>query len=228
MTNFRQHIEGKSVAIVGRAEYLNVMAQGDLIDSHDTVIRAHSNLPYPSRKFRLEIDNDESFVPTAFQERLGKKTTVFAPANLADWGADYADAIIPPLMARGCLHIMQHKPYNVDSTKALAINDYISDKYLPVFVASPALFQALMRQMDYSFPMPGTILINEIVKMSPRNLYVTGFSCYQDNKEQWLNAEVALFRDHKPLYDLRYLRDMVRRNSALSVDSEMTKYFENL
>lgn len=228
MTNFRQHIEGQSVAIVGRAEYLNSMTQGDLIDSHDTVIRVHSNLPYPSRKFRLEIDNEESFVPKAFQGRLGKKTTVFAPANLADWGADYADDIIPRLMARGCLHIMQHKSYNLDSTKGIAINDYISAKYLPVFVASPALFQELMRQMDYSFPMPGTILINEIVKMSPRNLYVTGFSCYQDNKEQWLSAEVALFRDHKPLYDLRYLRDTVRHNSALSVDTEMTKYFENI
>ena len=119
--------------------YLNTIEQGAFIDTHDTVIRAHSNLPYPSPKFKLEIDNDESFVPKAFHERLGTKTTVFAPANLSTWLPDYADKIVTQLMRRGCAAIIQHKSYSVDGSKAVAINDYISDRYVTVYVASPVL-----------------------------------------------------------------------------------------
>ena len=52
---FAAFVENKSVAIVGRAEYLNTIQQGKFIDSHDIVIRAQSNLPYPSPKFQLAI-----------------------------------------------------------------------------------------------------------------------------------------------------------------------------
>ena len=224
----REVIENRSVAIVGRAEYLNEIEQAELIDSHDVVIRAHSNLPYPSQKFKLAFDNDESFVPKDFHDKLGKKTTAFAPANVAYWSPDDADSIVPQLASRGCQCIIQHKIYNLVGPSELAILDYIADRYMPVFTAPHDQLLDLMRALDYTLPMPGTILIDFIAKLNPATVYCTGFACYQDSDEIWLKNEVKLFRDHKPLYDLRFLRDLARANDKVTVDAEMQKYFANI
>ena len=232
--SFGEYIQGASVAIVGRAEYLNDLEQGDLIDSHDVVIRAHSNLPYPSSKYKFPIDNPTSFVPLSHHSLLGQKTEAFAPANLSYWDLDKIDDSLPKLIDRGCQWLIQHKIYNVpmaedspDKRWELSVIDYISDKYLPVFVASPEVFDEVMRELDYCFPMPGTLLIEEIIRLNPRRLYVTGFTCYMDNKERWLSAEVSLARDHKPLYDLRYLRNR-EREAIIETDDTMKTYFDEI
>ena len=165
LNNPRELIEGKSVAIVGRAEYLNDLEQGELIDSHEVVIRVQSNLPYPSPKFEIEFDTDKSFVPTDFHSRLGKRTTIFAPANMPNWSMDYCDRIIPELIKRDCQYLFQHKIYNMVEPRQIAIIDYIRDKFdMPIFIADYHQFVSIVRRMDYSFPMPGTILIDWITK----------------------------------------------------------------
>lgn len=231
---FAEFIGGKAVAIVGRAEYLNELEQGKLIDSHDVVIRVHSNLPYPSPKFHLPFEDSDSFVPASYQTRLGTRTDAFAPTDLPYWILQRIDDILPKLVERGCEWIIQHKIYNVPEVTdhpgkriELSVIDYISDKYLPVFVASPTVFDEVMRELDYCFPMPGTLLISEITRMNPSRLYVTGFTCYMDNKHQWLNAEVSLMRNHKPLYDLRFLRDLTRKGH-IETDDTMKRYFEEI
>lgn len=231
---FAEYIRGASVAVVGRAEYLNHMEQGDLIDSHDIVIRAHSNLPYPSPKYKIPLDNPNSFVPMSHHSRLGKKTDAFAPANLPYWDLAKIDDCLPQLMDRGCQWLIQHKIYNVPTVEdypgkrvELSVIDYIADKYLQVFVASPQVFDEVMRELDYCFPMPGTLLIEEIIRLNPQRLYVTGFTCYMDNKERWLSAEVSLARDHKPLYDLRYMRDR-ERAGVIETDNIMKAYFDEI
>ena len=150
------------------------------------------------------------------------------------WSLPYIDEFIPELITRDCKWIIQHKIYNVPSIEdypgkriELSVIDYISDKYLPVFVASQELFDNVMRDLDYCFPMPGTLLINEILQLNPSRLYITGFSCYMDNKDRWLNAEVSLTRDHKPLYDLRYLRNLYR-SGKLDTDPITKRYFKEL
>ena len=231
---FEQFVIGKSIAIVGRAEYLNDLDQGSHIDGFDVVIRAHSNLPYPSTKFHLNIDSPDSFVPMSHHTQLGKRTDAFAPADFPFWNIGYVDEVVPKLQDRGCQWIIQHKIYNVPTAQSepgirerLSVIDYCTDKYIPVYVASEQNFHDLMRSLDYSFPMPGTVLINEILKMNPAKLFVTGFSCYADNKHQWLKAEVSLFRDHKPLYDLRYLRELYR-SGIITTDSVMPQYFKEI
>ena len=231
---FAEFIRGNSVAIVGRAEYLNELEQGEYIDSHDVVIRAHSNLPYPSPKWHLAFDDAHSFVPASHQGRLGANTDAFAPSNLPFWSLQEIDEIVPKLTDRGCKWLIQHKIYNVPEVTdhpgkrvELSVIDYISDKYLPVFVAPPDVFDQLMRELDYCFPMPGTVLIKELSLLNPSRLYVTGFSCYMDNKERWLSAEVSLTRNHKPLYDLRFLRDLTRQGH-IETDDIMTEYFKEI
>lgn len=230
---FASYLKDKSVAIVGRAEYLNHMEQGEFMDSHDIVIRAHSNLPYPSNRFVLECDESGSFVPQSHQPQLGKKTDVFAPANLPFWDIQYIDELIPRLMRCGCQWLIQHKSYNVptqepaDKRLSLSVIDYITGRFMPVFVASPQVFDEVMRELDYSFPMPGTLLIEEIIRLNPSRVYVTGFTCYMDNKERWLAADVSLTRDHKPLYDLRYLRDRERKG-CIETDDVMKRYFDEI
>ena len=227
-------IRDKSVAIVGRAEYLNDVNQGELIDSHDIVIRAHSNLPYPSPKYHLAFEDPNSFVPDSHHAQLGTKTDAFAPANLPYWDLPTIDDRLPKMIRRDCQWFIQHKIYNVPTVEdhpskrvELSVIDYITDKYLPVFVASPAVFDDVMRELDYCFPMPGTLLVAELIRMHPSRLYVTGFTCYMDNKERWLSAEVSLARDHKPLYDLRFLRDL-NREGCIEADDTMKRYFEDI
>ena len=222
-------ISNKSVAIIGRSEYLNDLAQGEFIDSHDEVIRAHSNLPYPSEKFVLDFDNDESFVPRDYHHALGKKTTGFAPANLPYWALGYCDETIPKLQDRGCEYLIQHKMYNVTWPQELAVMDYIQDKFgIPVYITPYDQLLTLFRTFDYTFPMPGTILIDFIAAHKPSRLYCTGFACYQDSDDAWLKSEVKLTRDHKTLYDLRMLRDLVAQNDSISVDDKMTNYFSHV
>lgn len=229
LSSLRELVEGKTVAIVGRAEYLNDLAQGELIDSREVIIRVQSNLPYPSPKYEITFDTDESFVPTDFHSRLGKRTTAFAPANMPYWSLGYCDEIVPELMQRDCRCLLQHKIYNMVGAREVAAIDYIRDKFdIPIFIAEYDQFVEVVRSMDYSFPMPGTILIDWIVRLQPKAIYCTGFACYQDSKDEWLRAEVKLARDHKTLYDLRFLRDLVDQNENIAVDEQLMDYFNHV
>lgn len=222
-------VKNKSVAIIGRSEYLNDMAQGDFIDSHDVVIRAHSNLPYPSEKFVLNFDAGKTFVPQDYHRLLGKKTTVFAPANMPYWDMGYCDEIIPKLIETGCECLIQHKVYNICGASEIAAIDYIIDKFgIPIVTTTHNQLVRMIRALDYTFPMPGTILIDFIASLQPSRLYCTGFGCYQDTDAKWLKSEVKMTRDHKSLYDLRYLRDLANQHSWLVVDSEMSRYFNHI
>ena len=225
----REVIENRSVAIVGRAEYLNEIEQGELIDSHEVVIRTQSNLPWPQPPFELKFDNDESFVPRDFQHLFGQKTTGFAPSNLPYWGLGEARRNILPLVERGCEYLIQHKVYNTIFSHEIATLDHIEDKFkIPVYRLPYEHFAGVVRALDYSFPMPGTLLIDYIQRQSPKSLYFTGFACYLDAKDVWLKAEVKMMRDHKPLYDIRYLRDLVARYENVTTDDKLREYFETI
>lgn len=225
----KEVIENRSVAIVGRAEYLNEIEQGELIDSHDVVIRTQSNLPWPQPAFKLKFDNDESFVPRDFWHLFGKKTTGFAPSNLPYWGLGDARRQIPPLMERGCEYLIQHKIYNIMLPKEIATLDHIGDKFeIPIYRLPYEHFVEVVRAMDYSFPMPGTLLIDYIKRQNPKSLYMTGFACYLDSKDVWLKAEVAMMRDHKPLYDIRFLRDFEAQHENVTTDHKLMEYFETI
>ncbi|MDE0298607.1 MAG: hypothetical protein OXN17_08250 [Candidatus Poribacteria bacterium] len=225
----KEVIENRSVAIVGRAEYLNEIEQGELIDSHDVVIRTQSNLPWPHPAFVLEFDNDESFVPRDFQHLFGKKTTGFAPTNLPYWGLGDGRRYIVPLMERGCEYLIQHKVYNTIFAHEIATLDHLEDKFkIPIYRLPYDHFAEIVRALDYSFPMPGTLLIDYIKRQNPKSLYFTGFACYLDAKDAWLKAEVKMARDHKPLYDIRYLRDFVRQFDNVTTDDKLMEYFETI
>ncbi len=229
MNSIQELVEGKSVAIVGRAEYLNEIEQGELIDSHDVVIRTQSNLPWPSPAYELKFDNEESFVPRDFQHLFGTKTTAFAPTNMPHWPMDELQKVVPKLIERNCKCLIQHKIYNTVGAKQIAVLDFIQDKYkIPIFCTPYEQFVDLVRALDYTFPMPGTLLIDYIKRHNPRSLYCTGFACYLDTNDVWLKCEVKVYRDHKPLYDIRFLRDLVAQADNVTVDDKLMTYFETI
>ena len=228
MGSLKQLIEGKSVAIVGRAAYLAEKQQGEFIDSHDVVVRVHCNIPHPHQAEKVTVPDDcESFVPLKFQRCLGTKTDAFAPTNLAHLRIPYIDTCYKRLSKIGCGYIIQHKFYNVITGPAVLILDYIADNYMSVYVAPVKHFMEVSRQMEYAFPLPGTLLIYELLKMQPRSLYATGFTCFQDSTKLTAAADAILVRNHKPVLDLRFLRDTAQRDERFSIDSEMHHYFNN-
>ena len=231
---FAELIRGKSVSIVGRAEYLNGLEQCEKIENSDIVIRLHSNLPYPSPPHRLDFDDSGYFVPASHHSRIGRRVDAYAPQNLCHWSDDEADRFISDFVGKGCKWLISHRPYHIEEglaklepglNKRLAILDYVTDKGLPIFVTPESTFQDLMRQMDYAFPMPGTSLIHDIIQLNPASLYITGFSCYMDCKHLWEKAMHALTRNHKPLYDLRYLRDAYVQGT-FETDAVMLRCFD--
>ena len=88
MIDYASVLRGKSVCVVGRADYLYDKIYGDFIDSHDVVVRV--NLPRPQRKnepvikyklYRESWDYKQSFVDSKYWENIGRRTDVFAIAN---------------------------------------------------------------------------------------------------------------------------------------------------
>ena len=71
---------------------------------------------------------------------------------------------------------IMHKCYNVDN--CVAKIDLIQDNFMPVHLASVQHFVDLCRDMAYAFPLPGSLLIYEILKYRPKTLYHTGFACF--------------------------------------------------
>lgn len=220
-------VQNKSVAIVGRAAYLADKQQGDLIDSHDVVIRTHCNLPHPCHVGNIKIEADaDSFIPRKYQPSLGRKTSAFAPTNMAHYDVLYIDDLYKKLSDLGCQYAIQHKVYSATNTKSVVIIDYIAENYMPVHVARVENFLAVVRNMDYGFPLPGTLLIYEILSLNPSKLYLTGFTCFKDSTRLSPSAQAILVRDHKPILDLLFLRDIAARDERVEVDSEMNQCFE--
>ena len=219
-----ERIQDKTVAVVGRGSYLENIEQGELIDSHDLVIRLHNPLPHPQENRDMIIeDGNDSFVPVEWQNKLGRKTDMFA-ADLAFRNHFDIRRVFQYFRDTGGKMCIMHKFYNVnDSIRQI---DIIQDEFMPVFLASMENFIRLSRQMDYAFPLPGTLLIYEILLAEPKSLYYTGFSCFQDETRLGKQAEATLARQHHPLLDLRFLREITTVNEHISTDEFTMKLFE--
>lgn len=217
-------IENRRVAIVGRATYLSEREQGNFIDSHDVVVRIHNPLPHPTKNRDMAIQwGNDSFIPRAWHSRIGSKTTLFA-ADLAHRPHGEVRRLFQYFIETGGQMCVMHKFYNI--TESIRQIDIIQDEFVPVHLASIDNFIQLSRRMDYAFPLPGTLLIYEILQYNPKSLYHTGFSCFQDDTRLGAQAEVTLARQHHPLLDLRFLRHITTHNDHITTDDFMMNLFK--
>ena len=85
---FAAYLDGKSVAIVGRAN-LDDLEQGDKIDSYDVVVRMHHPLPYvpkdsPYFPVEHEYKGFNFNYPEHWKKRIGARTDIFYLSDLED------------------------------------------------------------------------------------------------------------------------------------------------
>lgn len=220
----KELIEDKTVAVVGRSQYLADIEQGDFIDSHDVVIRIHNPLPHPQQPRDILINDDtDSFVPEDWHNQIGRNTQMFA-GDLAYQNHFTTRDIFRHFRKTGGKLCIVHKFYNV--VESIRQIDIIQDEFMPVYIASLDNFIVLSRQMDYAFPLPGTLLIYEILRCNPKTLYHTGFSCFQDDMRLTAQAEVTLARQHHPILDLRFLRGITTLHDCITTDEFMMSLFE--
>ena len=228
-------IQNKRVAIVGPADYVNKEISdnhGDYIDSFDIVIRLNGMIKYPEENTNIN-----------FEKYYGKKFNILASSfwNKLDGGAEFHysknparyldinmykdishDLILFETFDRTLFNDIYNKNKSFfDNKKNLtycnslnmwSAHQYLNNIYLNN-VQSPIKLST------------GIITIGHILTMNPKELYVTGITCFQDNKYNgfydWyelISPETAA----KTYKDPRFMFDgkKVRNNCSHEINNE--------
>lgn len=223
---FAEYLEGKTVAIVGRANL--DQEQGDLIDSHDVVVRMHSALPYTREASPGEYsgwDKDEKvtawtwppFVPEEWQSRIGKRTSIFYHkfrAGPPDWLKSNVDAFRADGGKFFCVATFE----NANSLESTNIWEFIPVRYL-----NPEHFLRTILVVG-TRPMPGTLIITDILRHNVKSAYITGFPCYvRHDQPQGVSKS-----GHVTINDLKYLASLTRQYpERVQYDLMMTQQFQD-
>ena len=223
---FAEYLDGKTVAIVGRANL--DQEQGDLIDSHDIVVRMHSALPYTREALVGEYsgwDKDERvtawtwppFVPEEWQSRIGKRTSIFYHkfrGGPLDWLQTNVEAFHADGGKFFCVATFENAncPTSTNIWQFILVRYLCTDHFLRTFHAVG------------SRPMPGTMVITDILRHNVRSVYITGFPCYvrQDQPKGVCRS------GHVTFNDLKYLASLARQYpERIQYDPLMTQQFHD-
>lgn len=216
---FAAYLDGKSVAIVGRAN-LDSLEQGDKIDSYDVVVRMHHPLPYvpkDSPYFAVEHEyNGFNFnYPEHWKKRIGARTDIFYLSDLED------DSVA--LAAK-----------DLDNMKP--IRYVCCEPGCNMFLAAQLAEQRFVRFVTHghvscctnllgSVPLKGTSIICDILKYRVEKVYLTGFPC-------WImpNGQISEEYDpngmpvSKPWNDFNFLKKL-SYHERVEVDPPMQEQF---
>ena len=200
---FAEYLEGKTVAIVGRANL--DQKQGRLIDTHDVVVRMHSALPYTRQPAIGEYSGWENgekvtdwkwppFVPEEWQSRIGKRTSIFYHkfrSGSPDWLKTNVDAFRADGGEFFCVATFE----NANSLESTNIWEIIPVRYL-----NTEHFLNTFRAVG-SRPMAGTMVITDILRHNVKSVYITGFPCYVRPDQ----PEGVSRSSHVTINDFKYL-----------------------
>jgi len=168
--SFRNYIEGKSIAIVGPAEYMTSSGLGLDIDSHDIVVRINRS---------IELCDD-------YKDDIGQKTDVLYSC-LIEKSANAGKINPNELKKKGIKYICVPPKSSIKGfAKDNTISDYASIKKLSML---SNLFST--RIIDYKLnnsiaekimcrPNTGYLAIFDILNCNPEQLSIYGFSFYLD------------------------------------------------
>ena len=220
---FADYLKGKSVAIVGRAEYLRTMEQGALIDSYDVVVRLHKPPPYLENNPHPPWAWNDAFVPPELQPMLGKRVdvlyiNVFYPGN-----QEWIESMLNSFQSAGGKFIANENPSNArDGFPNKRIAELLDGKIHHVTAEEE-------RQLDRAigkWPLVGTVAVNDIISHDVGTAYITGYPCFLDVRS----------RHDKPIHEepeefdllvanLRYIC-LTARERGFKFDSVMDNLFE--
>ena len=250
------------MAVVGRAAYLAHKEQGEFIDSHDVVVRIHCNKPSPYGQPDMDTlwyddarklvggmgvpPGEWSFIPDNFHKYIGTKTDVFVPSwfHLTTHGLDVFYSRLAGLGVKYVIHpkdnvrkddgeTLRAVEYDEETVKCM---EYVDSHYLPVHICEIASHQETYKRCDFTFPMPGTVLIYDLLKMEPRSLYVTGCPCYLDDPVLLRQSDLALEErlsggmpmPYQYRLNMMALRNLAHEFQYFDVDSEMKELSANM
>ena len=208
---FAEYLDGKSVAILGRA-HLDDLEQGEKIDSYDVVVRMHQAVPYTTRD--MNWDGIFFYVPTEWQPLIGKRTDIF-----------YIDDT-----KKEMLDIASQKTF--DDIKEIQF--VCCQKDCNMFLVCRMAEHRMVRLMTYdhddlcsqlvkSRPLKGTAVICDILKHKVENVYLTGFHC-------WIEDLGGVSKQYKPMPGARPWNDFnflkkLSYNERVEVDPLMATKF---
>ena len=216
---FESFVSGKSVSLVGRAPYLRERRFGAIIDESDLVFRLHSNMPNPGGDLDLKVKG-KTFVQREMHEHVGSRTDVFDyPLS---WASQKTiEELYKWLKKCGASWGMVDIPHSVkDSVAQLDA----ATEHLPVHVTPLEHYAELSRVLDYAYPLPGSLLIFDVLLHNPTSVFLAGFSCFQDTESKG-QPTMTLMNNHHPRLDYCWVRDLVRNDERVTADAVMMEMF---
>ena len=221
---FSEYLDDKTVAIVGRANL--DQEQGDLIDSHDIVVRMHSALPYTNEPLTGEYSGwapGETlpdwkwppFVPEEWQSRIGKRTSIFYH-KFRSGNPTWLQTNVQAFRADGGKFFCVATFENANAIESTNIWEFIPVRYL-----NTEHFLKTFRAVG-SRPMAGTMVITDILRHNVKSMYITGFPCYvRHDQPQGVSRS-----GHVTINDLKYLASLARQcPKRIQYDPLMIKQF---
>lgn len=202
---YKTYVKGKSVIFVGPATTLIGKKTGEFIDSHDIVIRTNGMFPVLEK---YQVDYGKKCDSLYINSLYARETRL--PINVyLENGLKY-------------LNLKDDRKHIAFIYKSSGLNIRIITKE---YIKS-------RRDTGGVFPLMGNYIIYEILKFSPKSLYVTGMSLYSEesigdhylddylpkvcNIEKLDNTRV---KHHSPSKQDKYLKDMIVSNRIEADDS---------
>lgn len=222
-SDYAEFLRGKSMAIVGRAG-LDDLRQQEKIDSYDVVVRQHNAVPYTEDP-TLEVDDskrdwpNEPFVPELWQSRIGTKTSIYFH-KIMGGGEDWHKHVVRSFRAAGGAFFCVEREANcwhVDSTK---IWKQIPVRYLTL---EHYLNTALLTGGK---PLAGTLIVCDILRYPVKNVYLTGFPCWIDDKGHVTNKQDLDRYRLEPWRDFNFLKRLSYNEPRVEVDPYMQSLFD--
>lgn len=173
---FAEYLNGKSVAIVGRAN-LHQMEQGEKIDSYDVVVRVHRVVPqtkdYRDGENPAKYDKDPAyeFIPQPWQPFVGKRCNIFYHRYRG--GGRFLRLCIEKFEAAGGV-MWCHMLFGPPDAKFTELHGRTAIRY----VSLEHLYNVAARVGR--IPLAGTTIICDILKHNVTKVYITGFPCHFD------------------------------------------------
>ena len=216
---FAEYLDGKTVAIVGRAN-LHQLEQGEFIDSHDVVVRVHGMIPYAPTTLNIQ-KTIRSYVPDGWKSIIGSRVDILYHRigfpKQSERSDDVPESFVKEVdmfWAQGGQFICHENPKPFPLRYAL-LNVVAEVRYLDL-----ELYNHLTLKFKRNTVNPGIVIIADILSHSIKSAYITGFPCYFD--------DVVFDMNHaslRSLNELRFLRDL-SKHQRVTFDPLMHELFE--
>lgn len=229
LKEFKQFLADKSVAVVGRASYLKDLEQGHEIDSYDVVIRIHTwQIHGEPQEFKGTPEDEKNrisarkYIPARYQKNIGAKTDVL---YLRLQWIDYSEL-------SQMLELLKHDQTAWVGVETFAEmrdgaprHHYIEQHFMPVHVIPIDFYGNLSARLNYSHPLPGTLIAAFLASTPASRIYITGCPCYQDKRGKTEHAKLQIMGQHQTITDFHYLRQLIQRDDRFTCDLIMESLF---